>query len=90
MRFWGTLVFGTALAGAGLAAYVRDRSRTTGQSYVEVLRQLPGEARRGYGEVRRRAQLALDDGVRAARSREHRVEHALEAAAPRDAAHPTR
>ena len=74
VRLWGTLIFGTALAGAGLAYYVRDRSQTTGQSYVEVLRQLPREARRGYGEARRRAQLALDDGLRAARSRERQVD----------------
>jgi hypothetical protein len=90
MRLWGTLVFGTALAGASLAFYVRDRSQATGQSYVEVLRQLPREARRGYGEARRRAELALEDGLRAARSREHQVERALVAVAPRDAAQPTR
>jgi hypothetical protein len=90
VRLWGTLVFGATLAGASLAYYVRDRSQATGQSYVEVLRQLPQEARRGYGEARRRAQLALDDGLRAARSREHQVERALVAAAPRDADQPTR
>ena len=84
MKFWGTLVFGTALMGAGLAYYVRERSETTGQSYFEVLRQLPGEARRGLGEARRRAQLALDDGRRAARDRESQVERALTAAASHD------
>jgi len=89
MRFWGTIAFGAALAGAGLAYYVRDRSQATGQSYVEVLRQLPQEARRGYGEARRRVTLALEDGLQAARSREHQVERALAAAAPRDADHPT-
>ncbi|MGZ4198806.1 MAG: hypothetical protein ACXVP1_01320, partial [Thermoleophilia bacterium] len=67
MRLWGSLVFGTVLAGASVAYYVRERSASTGQSYVEVLRQLPGEARRGYGEARRRAQLAIEDGLRAAR-----------------------
>ena len=88
MRLWGTLVFGTALAGAGLAYSVRDRRLATGQSYVDVLRQLPSEAMRGYGEARRRAQLAIDDGLRAARLRENQVDHALVAAAPRDAGHP--
>jgi hypothetical protein len=84
VRIWGSLVFGAVLAGASVAYYVRERSESTGQSYTEVLRQLPSEARRGYGEARRRAQLALDDGLRAARVREHQVDHALVAAAPRD------
>lgn len=84
MRLWGSLVFGTVLAGATVAYYVHERSASTGQSYVEVLRQLPGEARRGYGEARRRAQLAIDDGLRAARVRERQVDHALGAAASRD------
>ena len=84
MRLWGTLLFGTALAGASLAYYVRDRSEHTGQSYLEVLRQLPSEARRGYGEVRRRAQLALGDGLQAARDREVQVDRALTVAAPHD------
>jgi hypothetical protein len=88
VRLWGTLVFGTALASAGLAYYVRDRRLATGQSYVDVLRQLPSEALRGYGEARRRAQLAIDDGLRAARLRENQVDHALVASAPRDAGHP--
>ena len=88
MRLWGTLAFGTALAGAGLAYYVRDRKQATGQSYVEVLRQLPSEALRGYGEARRRARLAIDDGLRAARLHEGKVDQALGAAAPRDAHQP--
>jgi len=86
VRLWGTLLFGTALAGAGLARYVRDRSQTTGQSYLTVLRQLPSEARRGYGEVRRRAQLAVGDGLQAARDRDTRVDRALTSAAPHDTA----
>lgn len=84
MRLLGTLVFGSALAGAGLAYYVRERKQATGQSYAEVLRQLPSEAMRGYGEARRRAQLAIDDGLCAARKREGQVDNALQAAAPRD------
>ena len=84
MKFMGTLVFGSALVGAGLAYYVRERSRTTGQSYLEVLRQLPSEARSGYAEARSRAQLALNEGLRVARAREQQVQHDLVAAAPRD------
>ena len=84
MRLWGTLIFGGALAGAGVALYVRDRSQATGQSYAEVLLQLPSEVRRGYGAARRRARLALDDGLRAAHVRESQVDQALVAAAPRD------
>jgi uncharacterized membrane protein len=83
VRLWGTLIFGGVLAGTGVAYYVRERSRSTGQSSVEVLLQLPAEARRGYREARRRARLALDDGLRAARVRERQVDHALGAAAPR-------
>ncbi len=84
MRLWGTLIFGGALAGASVAFYVRERVQTTGQSYTEVLLQLPSEVRRGYGVARRRARLALDDGLRAARVRESQVDQALVAAAPRD------
>ena len=84
MRLWGTLIFGGLLAGTGVAYYVRERSQSTGQSYVEVLKQLPSEARRGYGEARRRARLALDDGLQAARARERQVDHALVATAPRN------
>jgi hypothetical protein len=88
VRLLGTFVFGTALAGAGLAYYVRERKQATGQSYVDVLRQLPSDARRGYGEARRRAQLAIDDGLRAARQREGQVDNALTAAAPRASGRP--
>ena len=86
MRFMGTLFFGSALIGVGLTYYVRERSRSTGQSYIEVLRLLPSEARRGYGEARERARLALDEGLRVARAREQQVQHELRAAAPRDEA----
>lgn len=84
MRLWGTLIFGGALAGVGMAYYVRERSQATGQSYAEVLLQLPSEVRRSYGEARRRARLALDDGLRAAGVRENQVDQALVAAAARD------
>ncbi len=84
MKFWGTLVFGSALAGASVAYYVRERSQATGQSYLDVVLQLPSDARRGYGEARRRARLAIDDGLRAARARERQVEQLLVVAAPRD------
>ena len=84
MRFWGTVIFGSALLGAGVAYYVRDRSRSTGQSYLEVLRLLPGDARRVYDQARHRAQLALNEGLRAAGEREQQVQRDLTAAAPRD------
>ena len=84
MRFWGTVIFGSALVGVGVAYYVRERSQTTGQSYLEVLRLLPGEARRTYNEARSRAQLALNEGLRAAGERERQVHRDLTAAAPRD------
>jgi len=84
VKLLGTLVFGSVLAGVGVAYYVRERSQTTGQSYLEVLRQLPSDVRRGYGEAQRRAQLALNDGLRAARLREQQVHNDLIAAAPRN------
>jgi hypothetical protein len=84
VRFWGSLVFGSALVGVGVAYYVREQSRSTGQSYLEIVRQLPGDARRAYEQGRRRAQLALTDGLRAAGEREHQVQRDLTAAAPRD------
>lgn len=77
MKLFGTLVFGVALAGAGVAYYVHDRSRATGESYLEVLRLLPAEASRTYAEVRRRASLAIEDGVSAARRREDEVQNEL-------------
>jgi hypothetical protein len=80
VKLLGTLVFGSALVGAGLAFYVHDRSRTTGESYLEVVRQLPADARRAYGEVRRRSALALEDGLSAARRREDLVDRELVAA----------
>ena len=84
MRLWGSVIFGCALAGVGVAYYVRERSQATGQSYLEVLRLLPGDARRAYGQVRDRAQLSLTEGLRAAGERERQVQHDLTAAAPRD------
>ena len=80
MRLFGTLAFGAMLAGAGLAYYVHERSRATGQGYLEILRQLPSDTRRTYDDVRRRAVLALEDGVQAARRREDQVERELVAA----------
>lgn len=77
MRFLGSVVFGTVLAGAGLAYYVHDRSARTGQSYLEVLRLLPGDARHAYDDVRRRATLAVDEGLKAAQLREREVDREL-------------
>ena len=82
MRFFGTLVFGTVLAGAGLVYYVHERSAGTGESYLEVLKQLPSEVGRSVDEARRRAVLALEDGFAAARRRADEVERELLAVAP--------
>jgi hypothetical protein len=80
VRFFGTLVFGATLAGAGLAYYVHQRSAATGESYLEVVRQLPGEVRRSYDKTRERAVLALDEGLRVARLREDAVQRELDTA----------
>jgi hypothetical protein len=85
VRLVGTLVFGSVLAGAGLAYFVHQRSAATGQSYSEVLLQLPGEARRAYEGARKHAALALEDGLTAARRREEQVVKDLLSIADRQA-----
>ena len=85
MRLVGTLVFGSVLAGAGLAYFVHQRSTATGQSYSEILLQLPGEARRAYESARKHAALALEDGLTAARRREEQVVKDLLSVADRQA-----
>jgi hypothetical protein len=70
---------GIVLVGAGVAYYVRRRSAECGLAYMDVLKQLPGEARRYWDETRRRGALALEDGLSAAHRREEEVLRAIAA-----------
>ena len=71
---------GAVVAGAALAIYVRRRHRRTGQSYVQIIRQLPSDAQRWATQTRERAVKALEDGRAAARVREDELTKQLEAA----------
>jgi len=76
------LMFGGAAAGAALAYYVSQRHDRTGESYLGIVRSLPGEAQRWAGEARHRATLALEDGKSAARERETEISRQLAATDP--------
>ena len=71
---------GAVVAGAALAMYVRRRHRRTGQSYVQIIKQLPSDAQRWATQTRERAVKALEDGRTAARLREDELTKQLEAA----------
>ncbi len=72
------LVSGIA-AGAALAYYTRRRHQRTGESYLDIVKQLPSEAQRWATDTRERAARALEDGKAAARAREHTISGRLEA-----------
>ena len=70
MGFTGKLVVGGFAAGAALVYYVQKRRARTGESYVDILRQLPSDARHWAVDAKRRAALALEEGKAAARERD--------------------
>lgn len=74
------LVIGGIVAGAGLAYYVRQRHQRSGESYLDIVKQLPSLARTSVKDLRRRATLALEDGKAAARAREDELVRQLGAA----------
>lgn len=80
MGFSGKLVFGGIVAGAALAYYVQRRRARSGESYVQILMQLPADAQRWVAETRQRAVLALEEGRSAARERDAELTRQLEAA----------
>ena len=82
MSFSGRLVLGGVVAGAALTYYVRRRHARTGESYLDILAQLPALARNSVDDVRRRAIVALAEGKAAARAREEEFTRQLEAATP--------
>jgi len=64
------LVVGGAVVGVALTYHVRRRRARTGESYLAIIRGLPGDVLRWTDEARDRAALALDEGVTAARRRD--------------------
>jgi hypothetical protein len=70
MGLSGKLIVGSIAAGAALAYYVQRRRTRTGESYLDIIRQLPGDAQRWATDARQRATLALEDGKTAARERD--------------------
>jgi hypothetical protein len=79
MSFTSRLVIGGVVAGAALTYYIRRRHARTGESYIEILAQLPTLARDSAEDIRRRALAALEDGRAAARAREEEFTRQLEA-----------
>ena len=79
MSFSARLVVGGVVAGAALTYYVRRRHARTGESYLDILAQLPALARTCAEDMRRRALVALEDGKAAARAREEEFTRQLEA-----------
>ena len=82
MGFASKLLFGGVAAGAALAYYVRQRHDRTGESYLGIVRSLPGDAQRWAGDARRRGTLALEDGRSAARERDTEISRQLAAKDP--------
>jgi hypothetical protein len=69
-----------AVASVALAYYVRSKHERTGESYVSIVRGLPGDARRWVESTRARAVRALEAGKTAARERDEEFTRQLEAA----------
>jgi len=74
------LVVSGAVAGAALSYYVRSRHQRTGESYLSIVRQLPGDALQWADDTRARAVRALEEGKTAARGREEEFTRQLNAA----------
>jgi hypothetical protein len=74
------LIVSGAVAGAALGYYVRSRHQRTGESYLSIIRQLPGDARSWADGTRARAVRALEAGKTAARDRDEEFTRQLNAA----------
>jgi len=80
------LVAGGIAAGAALAYYVQKRRARSGDGYLDILRQLPADARRWAVDAKRGAALALEEGKAAARERDSDFTKQLTAASAPPAA----
>lgn len=74
------LIVSGAVAGVALSYYVRTRRQRTGEGYLSIIRQLPGDALRWIDDTRDRAVKALDEGKHAARQRDEEFTRQLTAA----------
>jgi hypothetical protein len=74
------LVVSGAVAGAALAYYVRSRHAETGDSYLQIVRRLPGDVLRWVDDTKARATKALGEGRSAARDRDEEFSRQLLAA----------
>jgi hypothetical protein len=77
------LIVSGAVAGAALTYYLRSRHARTGESYLSIVRRLPGDALNWVGDTGKRATTALEEGKTAARRRDEEFSRRLlEAGAP--------
>jgi len=74
------LVVGGAVAGVALTYYARGRHQRTGESYLHIVRQLPGDVVRLAETTKARAVKALDEGRTVARERDEEFTLQLTAA----------
>ncbi len=74
------LIVSGAVAGVAFTYYVRARHARTGQGYLHIVRQLPGDALRWVDDTRSRATKALEEGKSAARERDEEFARQLLAA----------
>jgi hypothetical protein len=80
MGFSTKLIVSGAVAGVALTYYVRSRHQRTGEGYLAIVRQLPGDVLRWVDDTRDRAAMALEAGKSAARERDEEFTRQLEAA----------
>ena len=88
MKLFGSFAGAAVMAGAGLAYYVYQRKVRSGASYLDVIKQLPGDVQRVSADARRRAAAAVEQGKAAARRRDEELTLQLRAAGSRSAPAP--
>jgi hypothetical protein len=71
------LIVSGAVAGAALTMYLRSRHARTGESYLGIMRRLPGDALQWVDDTRQRATKALEEGQTAARRRDEEFSRQL-------------
>jgi hypothetical protein len=80
MAFSTRLIVSGAVAGVALSYYVRSRRARTGESYLDIVRRLPGDALRWVDDTKARATRALEEGKTVARERDEELTRQLAAA----------
>ena len=74
------LIVSGAVAGVALSYYVRAKHQRTGEGYLAIIRQLPGDVLRWADDTRDRAVRALEEGKDAARRSDQEFTRQLTAA----------